>query len=248
MAAPNLQAEGALAASTTSTVGPTVPTHAADDILFATVIIYAPNTGANVSAIPTPASWTKIGEANMVGALITVGKIAWYWIRASGSGTTVTFTRGANWDTGNDTCYAARVDVIRGCVTTGNPYDNTGVANSSVAYTAANQAFVGVTVTGAERMVVQFGGCGDNTTFAMTATGWTAGTGSATSTGTDANSMNQRKDNVSSSTGTDTATVDAPANTESGYSFCGVSFKPPVTGRGIGPRVILQAVNRASTY
>jgi len=245
MAAPTLQAEGALTGVTTGTVSPTIPTHQANDILFATVIAYVPNTISDAAVIPTVASWTKLGETRMVGGVDIEGGVAFFWTRAPSAGTTVTFTRGASWDTGTDSCFAARVDVIRGCINTGNPWD---AAALSARHEAADQPFDAVTVSGSERMVVQFGGCGDNTTFAMTASGWTAGTGSSISTGTDANSMNQRKDNVSSSTGADTATVTAPANAGSAYVYCGVSFKPPVTGRGIGPRVILQAVNRASTY
>src|SRR5262245_8846842 len=182
---------------------------------------WVPNTTTpDAAQIPTPSGWTLIGtQVGQPAASPRDGWIAHFWRRATAAGTTVTLTRGTGWDTGTDTCMNARAYVIRGCITTGDPWD---AATTSGPHTAANQAFPAVTVSGSVRMVLVFGGASDNLALSMAATGWTTGTEANDTGGTDSAFQTARKDNVAASTSADTATVTAPTGF---YAFLGVSFK-----------------------
>lgn len=225
MAAPILQAQGATSASTSSTVSPVVPAHVADDILIAHTVFWGPDS-FSISKGTGGGSWAYLDSGQNVDGYWQIE-----WQRAVGAGTTYSYTHdNLNNDTGADTCLGARVYVIRGCTTSGNPWDST---NKTGLLTAANGAFATVTVSAAERMVVQFGAVTDNLAFAMTSSGWTTGTEDNASTGTDCAFQTARKDNVASSTGADTATVSAPA--AGFYAFFGVSFKPPAAAATFVP-------------
>lgn len=223
MAAPTLQGEAADAVVTTGTLAFTMPAHQADDILVAALFFWGPSPGTVPNDIPTPSGWTAMGSQVAVDGTTTRGKMALFYKRATGGSETGTGTRGANWDTGNDTCYYARVFCIRGCVTTGDPWDE---VDPTVCYTAANGSFDAVTVSGSERLVVQFGlrTNAAGTPF-PTVTGWTAGTLDSNTGGTDGASRTWRQDNVSSDTGADATTTTWSGS--GGYAFFGVSFKPP---------------------
>lgn len=223
MAAPNFQAEGATVAVQIGAPSITIPTHQANDILVVAAIYWGPTTAGDAAQIPTPSGWTLLGSQVGQPAGTRDGWLAWFWKRATSASETVTLTTGASWDSGADTCYGARAYVIRGCITTGDPWD---AASTAGPHTAANQAFPAVTVSGSERMVVIFGNVTDNLAFAMTSSGWTTGTEDNDPAGTDCSFQTARKDNISSSTAADTATVTAPA--QGAYAFMGVSFKPPV--------------------
>jgi hypothetical protein len=221
IAAPTLEAEGATLLVTSGTLSPTIPTHQANDILVLTVECWLPATAGDAAQIPTPSSWTLAGTQIGQPGGTRDGWLAVFWLRASGAGTTVTLTRGASWDDGTDGSYSARAYVIRGCTTTGDPFDAVG---QSGPHTAADQAFPAVTVSGSARTVIQFGCSMDNAAFAMTSTGWTTGTEDDDAGGTDSAFQTARKDNVSSSTSADASTVSAPA--QGAYGFYGISFKP----------------------
>lgn len=227
MAAPTLQAEGTLNVVTSGDNTPTIPTHQADDILIVAVGLYAPNTGVETFTGTTPATWTKVHEA--IGA--TVGNydmwIAYFWKRATGAGTTVTVVRPTGADTGTDTAFGARAYVIRGCATSGDPWDAAAASPAAPNWhTAANQAVAALTVSGTERTAIHFLVRTDDYGTAPTLTGWTTGTQVESTSGTDHSQASHRKDNISASTTADTATVEAPA--AGGYVFWGASFKPPV--------------------
>jgi hypothetical protein len=225
MAAPTLQAQGATATGVTTGVPSiTIPTHQADDILVVDLMFWGPNTLTSMSDIPTPSGgWAAMGAQITAAGSPPDGKIARFWLRASGAGTTVTATRGSGWDTGTDTCYNGRAYVIRGCITTGDPWD--AVTNAGP-YTAANQNLPAITVSGTERLAIVFGASGDNLAFAMNGSGYTAGTEDADNGGTDSSFQTTRQDNVS---GNISATASVVTATATGpYGFIGVSFKPPV--------------------
>lgn len=228
MAAPTLQAEGATATGvTTGAPTVTIPTHQANDILVVQAMAWVPNTTTpDAAQIPTPAGgWAAMGsQVGQPAASPRDGWVGTFWLRASGAGTTVTLTRGAGWDTGTDTCFNARAYVIRGCRTSGNPFEST---NTSGPHTGANQAFPAVTVSGADRLVVIFGAASDNLGFSLASSGWTTGTEDNDAGGTDSSFQTARKDAQSSSTSADTATAAAPTGF---YAFIGASFVPaPVT-------------------
>lgn len=221
---PTLQAEGATIANTTGSLTVVLASHQTDDILILCLIAWVPNTTGDAAAIPTPSGWAEIAQLQVPAAGEINGRIAWFWKRAaSGAETNPVCARGASWDTGNDTCFGGRAYTVRGCLKTGTPWDE---ADPTAIYTAANQAFDAVTVSGPERTVIQFGCALDNAAFAMTATGWTTGTEDNDGTGTDCAFQTARKENVSSSTGADAATVSAPA--QGAYAFLGISFIPQV--------------------
>jgi len=231
VAAPTLQAEGAQNQVTSGTLTLTLPAHATDDILVSIVLFWLPATAGSAATIPDLAGWTKAGSVMFPGT--PDGEVAFFWKRAaSGAEANPVFTRGASWDTGTDGIYAGRAHVIRGCVTTGDPWDE---LDATVAHTTANQAVDAVTVSGSERMVVQFLGKTDDFATAPTISGWTAGSQTESGTGTDSSFGTFRKDNVSSSTAADASTVEAVV--AGAYVFFGVSFKPgvaPVTGVALG--------------
>lgn len=231
MAAPTLQAEGTLAAVTTGNLTVTLPAHLTDDVLVVNLVGWVPNTAGSAAGVTAPAGWTEIAEIPTPSGTAD-GQIGLYWKRAaSGAEANPTFTRPAGWDTGTDGVWSGRAYVIRGCETSGDPWD--AVATSAV-FNTANQACAAVTVSGSERMVVQFQGLQDNLAPG-TISGWTAGTAVTDTTGTDSGFKTHRKDNVASSTTADASTAVAPA--QGFYAFIGVSFKPPaaaihITGSG----------------
>jgi len=231
MAAPTLQAEGTNNQVTSGTLTLTLPGHATDDILVCIVLFWLPNTTGSAAVIPDLADWTKQGFVQFPGT--PDGEVAFFWRRAtSGAETNPTFTRGASWDTGTDGIYAGRAYVIRGAINAGDPWDE---FDPTAALTAANGSCDAVTVSGTERMVVQFLGKTDDFVTAPTISGWTAGTQVESITGTDSSFGTFRKDNVSSSTTADASTVEAVA--AGAYVFFGVSFKPgiaPVLGTALG--------------
>ncbi|MBI4637684.1 MAG: hypothetical protein HY727_15205 [Candidatus Rokubacteria bacterium] len=223
MAAPVLQAEGAIAANTSGSLTVTLPSKLSDDILILGLVYWGPNTTGDAAQIPTPTGWTLIGSQIGQPAGTRDGWVAWFWRRAISAADPAdpVCARGASWDTGTDTCFAGRAYVIRGCITTGDPWDAQAAAGP---YTTANQAVAAVTVSDAERMVVQFFNEMDNAS-AGGISGWTAGTAATSATGTDAGFQTFRKDNVSMSTGADASTAAAPA--QGAYAYMGLSFKPP---------------------
>jgi hypothetical protein len=222
MAAPTLFAEGASTANTSGNLTPTMPSHQADDILILCVTFWGPNTAGDAAVVPTPSGWTEIANVATPASPID-GRIAYFWKRAASGSETVTVTRGASWDTGTDTNFSCRVYCIRGCITIGDPWDE---ADITVIYNTANQAFDAVTVSGSERMVVQFCNAQDDwATNPTTPAGWTQGAVQENTSGTDNGYVTWRKDNVSADTGTDAPTI--PATTQGYYTYLGISFKPP---------------------
>ncbi len=243
MAAPTVGVSSTIAASTTAAISPTIPTHAANDILWATVVYWGPNTAGTLAAIPTPANWTagpqvKQGEDGWVG---------YFWRRAPAAGTTVTFALGTGWDTGTDICYAVRVFLIHGCITTGDPFDAT---TSGGPHTATNQSTPAVTVSGTERLAVAFYGAMDDT-LATAATGYTAGSSFTTTTGTDAAIRLFFQDNVSANIAAATTTVAAPVNVGAAYAWCGVAFRASggaVAGLTTAPLIYNQVAIQRAAY
>jgi len=218
VAAPTLQAEGALTVVTTGALAPAIPTHQADDILVVAWGFWGPNsTSLPDAAVPT--GWTQLSQFD---APALDGKIGYFWMRAPSAGQTISIARPSGWDTGTDTAWGGRAYVIRGAITTGNPWDE---ADPTAVYSAANQPVDALTVLGTERLAIHFLVKQDDFVTAPTVSGWTAGTQVESVTGTDHSQGSFRKDNVSADTGADVSTVEAPAAGR--YAFLGVSFKPP---------------------
>lgn len=210
-------------------MSPVIPTHQANDILIMVSCAWHPNTVATMAVVAAPANWTEITAARvgMTGADdLADGWIQVFWRRATAAGMTCPLIRPAGWDTGTDGAWHARPYVIRGCVTTGDPWDDVQVASSL----NVNGNLPAVTVSGSERMVVQFYTSPDDQAVGAAPSGWTAGTSLTTATGTDGGHQTFRQDNISSSTSLIASSAAAPAYAFSAYAFIGISFKPPVAG------------------
>lgn len=238
MTTPVLQAQGAINAVTTGNLSVTLPTYAANDIvIIQTVFFTTVPTGTTFPA--TPSGWSAIFSTPdygypILGAgnLISSGTSIW-WARAtSGSslGTSVTITRPADWATGNSTCWAVRSYVIRGCITTGTPYENyvEFSLNQTVSLqtsTAANGLIAGARVNGGDRLVIAFLASADNQNVGAAPTGWVAGTAVSTTTGTDAGFQ------VFTISGVNTTVNDVLSNTsapvQGSYSYFTLPFRPP---------------------
>lgn len=181
-----LQTQGTVSAVTTGNLSVTLPSYVANDIVVITTAAYIPNTttGTNTQSLASP--WTKYTPAvtTITGGIIDTEHAFW-WARATSSsslGTTVSITRPTSWDTGTDTAWGGRAYVIRGCITTGNPFDQ---LIASALSTAANPPLPAVTVSGAARLVIAFYVATDNLAAPTAATGYTPQTAATDNTGTD---------------------------------------------------------------
>lgn len=236
MAAPTLQAQGAVNAVTIGNLAITLPTYAADDIVVITTVGFIPNTatGANVQSLASP--WTKNSPDVTVitGGLIDEEHACW-WARATSNsslGSTVTITRPANWDTGTDGVWGGRAYVIRGCVTSGNPFDEFA---STALTTVANPVLPAITVSGGNRLAIVFMTKADNTAVPTAATGYTVGTAAPDTSGTDCNFQTYRQ-TTSANLGTVTptgGTANAANNGNSAY-FEFAFIPAPVTATAEG--------------
>jgi hypothetical protein len=225
VAAPTLAQQGAIAVVTSGNLTVTLPTHATNDILILDMEVWVPNTASAASAPSAPSGWTQISLLQTPASPSAAdGYIGLYWKRAaSNAETNPTFTRPVDWDTGVDGQWAGRAYTISGCITTGNPWDDVQV---SPLYNTTTGPFIAVTVSAAERLVVQFGAKQDDNSLGTAATGWTIGTAATTSTGTDGGFQTFRQDNVGSNTpGTEPSGDGAPV--QGFYRWVGISFKPP---------------------
>ncbi len=243
-AAPILQVQGAIANVTSGNLTVTLPAHATDDILILGVEAWVPNTALSAVDIPTPSNWTKLGSVQQpVGT--ADGWIAYFWLRATSNAmVNPVVTAGAGWDTGNDTSFAGRAYTISGAIPTGNPYD---AAVISAALTAANGQMPAVTVSGTERMVVQFMNSNDNNAAGTAPSGWTAGAAATNNNGTDAGFQTFRQDNVSANTNVTASAVAVPA--QGAYAFMGISFKPPTaTVATLGTQTANMTVGATNQY
>lgn len=226
MTSPFIQAEGAIAAVTTGNLAITLPSYVANDIVVINTVGWVPNTttGQSVQSLTSP--WTKEQTGQYIDLTTTDGEVALWWARATSNsslGTTVTITRPANWDTGTDTCWAGRAYVIRGCITTGNPYDDTGFESATT--------FGEIIVDGGDRLVVQFFASPDNLSAGAAPSPYTAGTADTTNTGTDAGFQTFY---ISGRSTTIAATTHNATTPGQGYNQTfGFSFRPP------DPRYIL---------
>jgi hypothetical protein len=225
MAAPVFLQQGNASVVTTGNLTVVIPAvEQANDILVVAMVAWVPNTTTGANTVAAPTGWTKFTPAvtTITGGLIDA-EYAFFWKRAVGGDADPVFVRPTGWDTGTDTCWYGRSYVIRGCATTGDPWDT--ITNTAIS-TAANPAFPAITVSGTERLAVVFAVKTDNTALPTAATGYTVQLETNTTTGTDAaiNSYTISSTNSSVSAVTPTGGV-APA--QGGTVYFGISFKSP---------------------
>lgn len=224
MPAPTLQAQGTQAISINAAIAVQLPAHQAGDILVLHLQFWGPNTAGDAAAIPVPTGWASSDGG--LGQPAAANRDGWfrlfYLLATSSSMSSPSCSRGASWDTGTDTAFAGRAYVIRGAAPFILAADDYKVGGPR---TAANGAFPAVTVSGTERLVIQFASMMNGTDGLGTApAGWTAGTVDNDTTGTGARFQTFRKDNVSSSTSADAS--NAAAASVGAYAFFGISFSP----------------------
>lgn len=243
MAAPTLQAQGTIAASTTADISVALPAYADGDIIVIQTVGFVPNTNISLgyggAGFPTTfkefslrnetSSWTTHSNADAFGinsAGPVVFGLGWALATSSTSlGTTVTIARGFNWDTGADTCFAGRAYVIRGCDLNGyTPYNQDVIL--STPSSAANPQIPQCSVFYPETLVIAFLAQSDNTTVPTAATGYTVGTLATTTTGTDASFQTYRQTaNTDVSAVTPTGGALIPSTNGSAVYFV-VGFRP----------------------
>jgi hypothetical protein len=251
VAVPVLQSQGTITAVTTGNLTVTIPTgEVADDILVVTTVAWVVNTTTGANTIAAPSGWNKFTPAvtTLTGGLIDA-EYSFFWKRAtSNAETNPTFVRPTGWDTGNDTVWAGRCYVIRGCVTTGDPW--TQLVASTVS-TAANPSIPAVNVNNTDNfdyidLPVAFIVKADNTLTPTSQDGigsttWNAETEASTTTGTDAGF---RAYTISFYSGTSQIgaanMLGGTAPAQGGSVYFVASFKPPqpisrtATGSGAG--------------
>lgn len=174
MAAPTFVSAGAMvtdltgAASTT----PTPPAHVADDILIAVV------DNAVSGELPTTSTsgWAEI--LDWVSGTGGSYPLKAFWKRATGAGTAGPTI------TANNTDQFAMVFVVRGCVTTGTPYER---AKFSAVATWRTPPTSEVITQGTDRLIVGIAGVTDDTQFSSgyPPSGWTGNAQVLSADGTD---------------------------------------------------------------
>jgi hypothetical protein len=241
MAAPVLQLQGVDAAVTTGNLTVGIPAgEVANDILVVTTVAWVVNTTTGANTIAAPAGWTKFTpDVTTITSNLIDAEWSFFWRRAtSASEADPVFVRPTGWDTGNDTSWAGRCYVIRGAVTTGNPWD--AITNTAVS-AVANPAFPAITVSGNERMAIVFAVKTDDAALPTAATGYTVGTFDSTTTGTDAGFNSYRVATTNTTVAAVTPSGGA-APAQGGTVYFGVSFVPSTvvtvsrtaTGSGTG--------------
>lgn len=237
MAAPTLQAQGAINATINGNVTVTLPAYQANDIIVITSQFWGPNSSGFIfgyADMPFPYSSFQFlvdpefpDTGDFIEAVPFDEIYQTWWARATSTtslGTTATITRNPNWDTGADTCFSGRAYVIRGCDPNGTPVDY--VPTWSAVSSAANPQLPAVKVAGKERLIVHFMVKSDNTATPTAATGYTVGTAATTTTGTDAAHQTYRRTadaDVTAVTPTG-GTANAANNGNSGYFS--IAFRP----------------------
>lgn len=163
----------AIAAATNgTTLNVTLPAHQADDIL----VVVADQTISSATLTCGTSGWAKLdGTANS--ALST----GYFWKRATSSSETNPTITTDNTASGTDSLFAVAF-VIRGCITTGNPYDE--FHKSTMALTASATT-TSTTTAGFDRLLFAAFAVNDNNVFGTPPTDWTKNLDINTITGSD---------------------------------------------------------------
>lgn len=239
MAFPSFISAGAITVDTSggaSTI-PTPPAHLANDIL----LIMTHNAAGSVMTTAT-AGWTKINEVD--GTI----NVAWFWKRATGAGTAGATVTAASTDQ-FAICY-----VIRGCITTGDPFENaTTHGNGTTADSGAGGVQTSaINTTGNDRLVMAFAGIDGNNAFTSInpPAGWTADNNTASATGTGCAFGVISKQEASPVTPEAQVTMGNTAVSTTHGEVTLAWIPPAVAAAFIAPKPFIksQAVNRSNTY
>jgi hypothetical protein len=151
----------AAGASGTGDLTATMPAHLTNDILVLQVLNHHPTL--TIATPATPAGWT-LGASVQGDFLDVYGRHTWFWKRAASAAEAAPLIvdNGAN----NHT----KISVIRGCITTGNPYDALS-SGRATAFDGLSLTCASPTTTGVNRLMVYLvgaftGGAGSLATWA----------------------------------------------------------------------------------
>ena len=217
-AAPSVISKGTASAGTATSVTPSYPASPqANDIIFILAISHQPN---GIGVIDLPSGFTEAAQGTYQNSsLVDQGRAALFWKRAiGGESGTVTISRTG--DTGlTDTCFFAQMYLVRGAVTSGDPWDDItaryGPGNATVTWDA-------VTVSGSERTLLAPVAQADNASTVDPPSGYSGLATDTTATGTDAELRLLYKENVSSD-----GQVTATGGETEGWATFHISVKPP---------------------
>lgn len=200
MAAPTVISKGTIGQSTGGNVSPTLPASIlANDIVFTAIISHQP---VSIGVINTLATWTEVAQGTYQNSTpANQGRAGLWWKRmAGGESGTITFSRTG--DTGTDGVYLAQCYLVRGCRTSGDPYEAAtpryGPGNATVTWDA-------VTVSGSERTLLAFVVQADNASTVDIPSTYSALATDVSGSGTDGELRLCYKENVSGD-GSTTAT------------------------------------------
>lgn len=244
MAAPSVIVKGTAAASMTGLIQPTFPTGIlVNDIIYILAISNQPN---GIGVIQLPNGFTEVGQGTYQNIDGDRGRIALFWKRsADGSESGATYSVLRTGDTGNDTVFFAQSYIVRDCITTGNPWDDTIARYTIVDDLFTTAQWGAVTVSGSERTLLAFYAGADNGSTLAPPTNYVATvTRDTTPTGTDAQVALFDRANVSS----DGAVNSTTAETE-GWATFHISAKPvpgetPVNQTALSTWEALQSLAR----
>jgi len=165
MAAPTLFAAGALfAANSGTSITPVIPAStAANDVMLMAVMCNGSST------FTTPAEWTLLGTSIESNANQST---EWYWKRHDGTESNPTSTTSATLS--NTLGGYGRIYVFRGCVTTGDPFEDVTMAGTPTSSTTPTSA--AIDTTAADRLAVVLLMVDDANTWSSgnPPAGWTA--------------------------------------------------------------------------
>jgi hypothetical protein len=150
MAAPIMQGSSAIVAGlTNATITPILPAHQADDILIVCALYKPTITELNIAT----SGWALLDSSGSGGG--GLGGVAWFWKRATSGAETnpaVSVVSGSG-------DHYAQAHVIRGCITSGNPWD----VFASQAFTTTDPfSASGITTTVADTLICVIGGDTDD--------------------------------------------------------------------------------------
>jgi hypothetical protein len=219
-AAPSVISKGTASAVTSGSITPSYPASPlANDIIFLLVIDHQP---VSIGVINTPTGFTEAAQGTYQDSTpANQGRVALFWRRAAG-GESGTVSVSRTGDTGPDGTFFGQMYLVRGAITSGNPWDvvtaRYGPGNATVTWDAVN-------VIDTERTLLAFTAQTDDVPGVSTPTGYTRTVAiDITTTGTDAQLALDDKSNVTSD-----GQVTAAGGETLGWATFHVSVKPPDT-------------------
>lgn len=146
-----LSAAGGLYVATAgTTVTPVLPTHAADDILVCVASHHVAST------LSISAGWTAFAPSGDTNPLSDANQSSGFWWRRAASGAESNPVVTSSVTNTTTSSLQAQVFRVRGCVTTGTPFEGEDLNAATAAATGTTPGTLAVTPTAPQRLVVSF--------------------------------------------------------------------------------------------